>query len=71
MTKNIIPYIDIYDADGVFFCRGKMTPRKKSRFSSTKKIKRLASQGRRAALKRSEYNQDSQFGGEGHSSSWD
>jgi len=68
--KNILPLLKTEDDIGnAVISRGKMTPRKKSRYSGGLKLG--ASKHRRAALKRGEYNQDSQFGSEGHSSRWD
>ena len=68
--KNILPYLkNETDIENAAISRGKMTPRKKSRYSGGLKLG--ASKNRRAALKRGEYNQTSQFGSEGHSSWWD
>jgi len=68
--KNILPYLkDDTDAENAAITRGKMTPRKKSKYSGGLKLG--ASKHRRQALKRGEYNMSSQFGGEGHSSYWD
>lgn len=69
--KNILPYLKSEDKiENAAIARGKMTPRKKSRYSGN--IKKGLSKLRRAALKRGEVaTVNSQFGGEGHSSWWD
>jgi len=69
--KNILPYLkNETDVENAAISRGKMTPRKQARYCNYKKRGKTA-QGRRQALKRGKYNMSSQFGGEGHSSSWD
>lgn len=68
--KNIMPYLkDDEKIENASISRGKMTPRKKARYSGSLKLG--ASKHRRQALKRGEYNKKSQFGSEGHSSWWD
>lgn len=69
--KNIINILNLeneVDVDNAAIFRGKMTPRKKANHCN---LKHGDAKHRRAALKRSEYNKNSQFGQEGHSSSWD
>jgi hypothetical protein len=70
IMKNILPHLkNESEVENAAISRGKMTPRKKSRYS--RGLKLGASKHRRQALKRGEYNQKSQFGSEGHSSWWD